>query len=105
MKDLPSRHSKSPKKNAATFADPGEREDDGVDLVWVGVDSGRALWSDGATMLVGSAQSNQIFRGEPALERMRRDGRHAARTLAAAVERHARRYRRNQNGRRGLSGP
>jgi hypothetical protein len=93
------------RENAATFTDPGEREDDGVDLVRVGIDSGRALRSDGAPVLVRPAQSNQIFRGEAALERVRRDGRHAARTLAAAVERGARKYLRNQNGQRGLSGP
>ena len=57
-------------EDAAALAQPGEGEDDRIDLVRVGVDLRRALGGGVTALLVGAAQAHEILRKIANLRRM-----------------------------------
>jgi hypothetical protein len=61
-------------KNATPFANAGEGEDDGCDLVGVGVDLRRALRRSVPTLLVGASQPNEVLGAIATLSRVERTG-------------------------------
>src|SRR5690606_22668466 len=59
------------REDAPPLGDPAQREHHGVDLMWVGIHSARALRGEVAPLLARSPQTNEIFGVPPPRQGMR----------------------------------